>query len=256
MKQLLLAALSLCFVSLAQAEPIEVKVAAYEFPPYYSDTMPQHLAGEVTAALNALQSDYYFTLERIAPNARYTALSEDGCCDIILFEDRNWDWSKQAEYPVGATETLLQGTERFVALKHINRDQAFFEVQGLRFGGIVGYHYPFVANEKDKRVLEEQHGIYLTHSHQANLRMLMNGRLDLIMLADEFMQAVMSREEREKLLLAEKPYGVYELQAVVNAKKAISVEVLNGLLQQLRENGTLQAVYQRFNVASEAAEAN
>ncbi|WP_417685689.1 hypothetical protein [Pseudidiomarina gelatinasegens] len=250
MKHLIITIIALGFALQAAAEPINVRVAAYEFPPYYSDTMDSHLIGEVLNELNNIQDKYLFTLERVAPNGRYFALSEKGCCDLMLFEDPSWGW-QDAEYPVEVTEPLLIGRERFVAMKQINRGQQFFETKGLRFGGIVGYHYPFAANEKDNRVLEEQYGIYLTHSHHANLRMLMNGRLDLIMLADDFIQTMLTETEREQLLLSDKPYGVYKLRAVISAGKTVKPSEFKRFLKQLKQQGKLTEIFQRFHVKTE-----
>ena len=250
MKHLIKIIIALGFALPAIADPINVRVAAFEFPPYYSDTMDSHLVGDVLHELNAIQNKYFFTIERVAPNGRYFALSEKGCCDLILFEDSVWGW-REVDYPVEFTDPLRVGRERFVAMKQINRSQQFFETKGLRFGGIVGYHYPFAANEKDNRVLEEQYGIYLTHSHHANLRMLMNGRLDLIMLADDFIHSMLTEEERDQLLLSEKPYGVYKLQAVISAEKALKPQEFNGLLKQLKREGKLNEIYQRFKIKPE-----
>ncbi|WP_417658651.1 hypothetical protein [Pseudidiomarina sp.] len=250
MKHIITTIIALGFILQAAAEPINVRVAAYEFPPYYSDAMESHLVGEVLNELNSIQNKYVFTIERVAPNARYFALSEKGCCDLMLFEDASWGW-QDAEYPVEVTEPLLIGRERFVAMKQINRGQQFFETKGLRFGGIVGYHYPFAANEKDNRVLEEQYGIYLTHSHHANLRMLMNGRLDLIMLADDFIHSMLTEDERDQLLLSDKPYGVYKLRAVISAVKALKPQDFKAFLKQLKQQGKLKEIYQRFKVQAE-----
>ncbi|WP_417665887.1 hypothetical protein [Pseudidiomarina sp.] len=250
MKHLITTIIALGFALQAVAEPINVRVAAYEFPPYYSDTMDSHVVGEMLNELNRIQDKYLFTLERVAPNGRYFALSEKGCCDLILFEDPGWGW-QNAEYRVEVTEPLLIGRERFVTMKQINRGQQFFETKGLRFGGIVGYHYPFAANEKDNRVLEEQYGIYLTHSHHANLRMLMNGRLDLIMLTDNFIQTMLTETEREQLLLSDKPFGVYKLRTVISTVKALNPEDFKLFLKQLKRQGKLEEIYQRFKIKAE-----
>lgn len=231
----------------ATAEPIQVRVAAYEYPPYYSEQMQSHLVGEVIKALNHIQQDYHFSLEPIAPNARYVALSADGCCDLMLFEDIDWGW-RDEDIDLHVTEPLLVGRERFVALKHLNRDQRFFEMKGLRFGGIVGYHYPFAANEKDHRILEEDYGIYLAHSHEVNLQMLLNKRLDLIMLSDEYLAAMVPRSVKEQLLISKKPYGVFNMATVVNKNKNVDASQVEHLIDRLKENGRLSAIFKKFKL--------
>lgn len=242
MKQYVLPLISLAAMAVVKADPIEVRVAAYEYPPYFSANDSAHLAGDITAALNAMQTDYHFSVVHIAPNGRYDALSDAGCCDVMLFEDQSWGW-RTVDYPVHVTRPIYDDKERFVALKALNRDQSFFEVNGLRFGGIVGYHYPFAAFEKDKRVLEEKFGIYLAHSHEVNLRMLLNGRLDLIMLADAFLQSKLTDDVRQNLLVNEQPYGEHELAVVINPNKALTGEQMEALLTKLRTSGQLKAIF-------------
>lgn len=244
MKPFIIALLSLAVIATDKSEPIPVRVAAYEYPPYYSAESEHHLVGDITKALNRAQSKYHFTVERIAPNARYDALSIKGCCDVMLFEDISWGW-QAVDYSIQLTDIIYKDQERFVARKAINRDQSFFEINGLRFGGIIGYHYPFAANEKDNRVLEEKYGIYLAHSHKVNLRMLLNGRLDLIMLADAYIRSVMTDEVRGQLLISERPYSTHRLSAVTNPQKAIHVDELNKLLVNLQQDGELADILRR-----------
>lgn len=248
MKQCLIILLSLLSVTYAHSKPVDVRIAAYEFPPYYSATTDQHLVGDISSALNALQSDYNFSVVRIAPNGRYDALSDDGCCDVILFEDKSWGWQDDLGYPAQLTRTLYTDHERFVTKKAPNRGQSFFQVKGLRFGGIVGFHYAFAQNEKDHRVLEEKYGVYLTHSYEVNLQMLMNGRLDLIMLPDAYVQSALPQAQRAQLLFDEQAYGTHHLAAVVNANKAFTAEQFQGLLQQLVQRGDLARIFSKYGL--------
>lgn len=248
MKQCLILLVSLLSVNYAYSKPVDVRIAAYEFPPYYSATSDQHIVGDISSALNALQSEYNFSVVRIAPNGRYDALSADGCCDVILFEDKSWGWQHDLDYPAQVTHTLYIDRERFVTKKAPNRGQSFFHVKGLRFGGIVGYHYAFTQNEKDHRVLEEKYGIYLTHSYEVNLQMLLNGRLDLIMLADAYVQSTLPERLRAQLLFDEQAYGTHHLAAVVNANKQFTGKQFQRLLQQLESNGDLARIFADYGL--------
>lgn len=210
-----------------------IYVAAYEFPPYFSETTTNHMSGRLIAALNAEQDEYEFVLQRVAPNARYDALSEDGCCNLILFEDRKWGWADKADYAVATTYPIKLGHERFVALKEPDRDQSFFTQSGLKFGGLVGYHYPFAGNITDNGVLENEYGIYLSHSHSTNLKMLLNKRLDLIMLHDDYIEAMIPKETQEQLLIAKEPYDRFELAVVVNEKKGLAASKIEQLLEKI-----------------------
>lgn len=207
-------------------------VAAYEFPPYFSESTSHHLSGALVAALNAEQDEYEFVLQRVAPNGRYDALSAAGCCSLILFEDKKWGWSEKADYAVATTQPIKLGHERFVALKQAGRDQSYFKQAGLKFGGLVGYHYPFADNITDNGVLENEYGIYLSHSHSTNVKMLLNGRLDLIMLHDDFIDSMIPKETQEKLLIADEPYDAFKLSIVVNENKGIAVSKLERLIKK------------------------
>lgn len=218
---------------MAAAAQQTVHVAAYEFPPYFSETTSSHLSGQLVSALNAGQDEYEFVLQRVAPNARYDALSVDGCCSLILFEDKKWGWAEKADYTVATTQPIKIGYERFVALKQPERDQSFFSQSGLKFGGLVGYHYPFAGNITDNDVLENEFGIYLSHSHSTNLKMLLNRRLDLIMLHDDYIEMMIPAETQEQLLIAEEPYDQFELAVVMNEKKGLAVSKLEQLLEKI-----------------------
>lgn len=220
-----------------------VYVAAYEFPPYFSEATPQHLSGALVAALNAEQDEFDFVVQRVAPNARYDALSTDGCCSLILFEDKKWGWAEKADYTVATTHPIILSHERFVALKHEDRDQTFFDRTGLKFGGLVGYHYPFAGNITDNGVLENEYGIYLSHSHSTNLKMLLNKRLDLIMLHDDYIDTMIEDEVREQLIIADEPYDRFELAIVVNEKKGLAVSKLEQLLTKLNLSELLAINY-------------
>ncbi|RUO41849.1 amino acid ABC transporter substrate-binding protein [Pseudidiomarina aestuarii] len=210
-----------------------IYVAAYEFPPYFSEKTENHLSGQLIAALNSEQDEYEFVLQRVAPNARYDALSEDGCCSLILFEDKKWGWADKADYTVATTQPIKIGHERFVALKQPGRDQSFFAQTGLKFGGLVGYHYPFAGNITDNGVLENEYGIYLSHSHSTNLKMLLNKRLDLVMLHDDYIDTMIPAETQEQLLIAKEHYDRFELAVVVNEKKGLAASKIEQLLERI-----------------------
>ena len=86
------------------------------------------------------------------------------------------------------------------------------------------------------------------HSHQINLRMLLNGRLDLIMLADAYIRSVMPPETRKQLLFSEQHYGLHQLGAVTNSSKAMSAEQLDALLLELKNSGELAQILARHGL--------
>lgn len=222
-------------------------VAAYDFPPYFSAYEDQHLVGDLLEALNQRQSDYHFILEDVPSKARFRALSELGCCHMILFESPKWGWPQQLPSVV-AGRILVLGSERLVAVKNGNRGQEFFSRAGLRFGGLTGYHYPFLENHTDQGVLEDRYNVYLSLSHRVNIKMLLNGRLDVVMLHDEYLQQQQDEPWFDKLLLKEEPYDNYDLRALVNPTKGFTLDEWEAVLQPLIDDGTFAEILGNYGL--------
>lgn len=86
----------LIFVCLLMALPAlagePVRVGAYHFPPYVvkpESAQPEGVLPELLAAINALQSNYRFTLVPTSVTRRYRDL-QSGRFDLILFESPGW----------------------------------------------------------------------------------------------------------------------------------------------------------------------
>ena len=250
MRYLVLLMMSLVAVSLpSNSRAAEtIRIAAYDFPPYFSAYDTEHLVGDVIKALNATQSDYRFELHDVPSKARFKALSEAGCCHLILFESPQWGWAEQMPH-LEVGQTLVKGAERLVAVK--KRDQRgpeFFQREGLRFGGLTGYHYPFLGNRTDAGVLEERYNVYLSLSHEVNIKMLLNGRLDVVMIHDEYLLQLQDKPWFEQLLLHPKPYGEYELSVLINPEKGFTLGDWRAALTPLIENGTMATLLGKYKL--------
>lgn len=235
-------------------EPIDVYVAAYEFPPFYSKEMPTHLVGEMITSLNFMQSNYRFILREVPVTARYQALSLEGCCDVMFFETPEWGWSQGStrhDIDLGVTTPIMRGSERFVMHKREGINEVeFSDYRNKRIGGIAGYHYGFTGKRTTTELLEREYGMYLSNSHMTNIRMLMNDRLDMIMLTDEFIASLKNTEYYNKLAFAPEPDNTYTLSMLVNNDKAIDVHIMSDLLKQLNAEGELDALFRSFNLTS------
>jgi hypothetical protein len=247
---LILIFLALSFaVQASQAETQVIKVAAYHFPPYFSAYDDQHLTGDVIAALNQHQSKYRFELHDVPAQARFQALSDTGCCQLMLFEAPRWGWSRQLP-EVDASEILVNGKERLVAKRAPGRGQEYFAQSGLRYGGLSGYHYPFLENTTDQTRLEQRYNVYVTMSHDINVRMLLNGRVDVIMMHDEYLDTLRDKSWYNDLLLKEEPYDEYDLRVIVNSNKGFSLQDWEATLQILVSNGVFQQLLRKYGLQS------
>lgn len=225
-----------------------IRIAAYDFPPYFSAYDSEHLVGDLIEVLNAAQRDYRFELHDVPSKARFKALSEAGCCHMILFESPTWGWEAQLPQ-IEAGKTLVLGAERFVAVKKKDqRDASFFQRKGLRFGGLIGYHYPFLGNRTDAGLLEERFNVYLSLSHKVNMKMLLNGRLDVVMIHDEYLVQLRDQPWFERLLLNPTPYGKYELRALINPQKGFALTEWQGVIAPLIQNGTLAKLLAKYHL--------
>lgn len=249
--------ISLLVVPSARAAT-DVYVAAYEFPPFYSSELDQHLVGELVTSLNFMQTEYRFIIREIPVTGRYQALAKEGCCDLIFFESMAWGWHEKIEaldINIERTKPLLRGGERFVARKEDAKDINYFaDYSGKRLGGVAGYHYPFATTGDENMGQERDFGVYLSDSHMTNIRMLLNGRLDMIMLTDEFISSLEVSPEGQdfyhELGFSPERYSEYKLPVLVNPDKNLSLEALNALILQLSNEGELDAVFRTFNMSN------
>lgn len=244
---LLFAALLFSFPLAAQTK---VYVAAYDYPPYFSDILETDLTRELVKRLNAHQNNYEFVIEVIPASARYEALSEGGCCDAIFFESPMWGWEDRDIY-VESTFPLVRGKDRLVAVKKPGRSQTFFDnFEGKSLAGVKGYHYLIGGELKASNDLENDNSVYLADSRITNIRMVLGGRVDLTTVNDELLAALEGSTQIDigNLLLAEKPDFVYDLHLLVGNSKKIQVSTLQRLLSELGRKGEIDRLFQRFNM--------
>ncbi|MFU8784943.1 hypothetical protein [Aliidiomarina sp.] len=213
----------------AITERIPVYVAAYEFPPYYSSRLPHHFLGELIKALNARQVTYHFSIREVPPQERYSAISKNGCCDVIFFESETWRWSSEHEYTASAP--LMHGADRMYSLQNDN----WLPTDEDRVGGVVGYHYNYTQFDIDAGTSEQEFMMYRADSQLTLLNMLRNNRIQFAMFTDEFVHwlAVQNPELIEDLYAAPEADTVYTTQVLVGANSSIEFVELMELVNEL-----------------------
>lgn len=227
-----------------------VYVAAYDFPPFFSATLETDVTSELVKLLNENQSGYEFIIQAIPPNGRYSALSSDGCCDVMFFESKVWGWNDQP-VEVSTTLPLLQGRERLVTKKVAGRTQQFFTSwHDKTLGGVRGYHYLISGEILNSAEVAQRYNIYLADSRITIIRMLVGGRIDLAVLNDELLVALKNSSVNytEQLLLSDKIVHEYEMGVIVAEGKVISRNKMQQLLRDLARSGALDKLFARFNL--------
>lgn len=237
-------------LSLPLAAKTKVYVAAYDYPPYFSDILETDLTRELVKRLNDYQDNYDFIIQVIPPSARYKALSGKGCCDLIFFESPTWGW-KERGVSIKTTFPLVRGKERLITVKTPNRSQSFFEtIDNKSFAGVKGYHYLIGGELKGFSELKKDDTVYLADSRITNIRMVLGGRVDLTTVNDELLAALEGSPQIniENLLLAENPDITYDLHLLVAQSSKIKVQSLQRLLSELGRRGEIDRLFRRFNM--------
>ncbi|MNF33833.1 Bacterial extracellular solute-binding protein, family 3 [compost metagenome] len=228
----------------------QVRVGAYHFPPYAvkpESAAPRGVLPELLAALNALQSDYRFTLVPTSVTRRYRDL-ESGRFDLILFESPGWGWQNTAH---AALELHIEDAEVYVALVEPGRDQGYFDqLEGKRLALYSGYHYGFAGFNADQQFLREKFAAVLTYSHDSNLLMLMRHRADIAVITRSYLQSYQRRHpERSKaLLVSQRVDQYYQHHALFRRQSPLTPEIFAALLLALNRDGQLDALLQRYHL--------
>lgn len=251
----LLFVLSLAFGLITHANaalaPKKAYVVVYEFPPYYSSHVSKHITGLLVDALNEQQSEYQFILREVRASKRYQAIAEGGCCDLLFFESNVWGWEPSDDHHWGAG--LTSSAERFYILREsvVDNNLHFDYTDASRIGGVHGYSYTFTGNTTDPEALEERFGLYTASNPMSVLQMLAGKRVDMAILNDDFVSWAqhLSFEGAEGIVGSKIVDQEFDTRVVVNAHGQLSVDYINGLLQELKENGVLSDILAEFGIA-------
>ena len=218
---------SLSFVS--AADKINIKVGGYNFPPFVEQDGQAGIVSDLVKKLNNSQNKFKFIFVSTSPNRRYRDL-KDKKMDLIFFEDESWSWDSP-EAPHDKTRIILHGGEVFVALNTNSRNQKYFEsFNRKKIRGIFGYHYNFANMNTDPEVLREK-GISLGQNNEENLKDLLEGRIDIIVINSFVIDKKLKEDKtlKNKLLISTKKDQNYQLRIMLNKQSQISPEEIEKL---------------------------
>ena len=258
-KALIVSLLGLClsvtsFAHNDDSEPVTVNVGGYSFPPFV--VIPESPAEEVRGmsvdlikALNEHQNEFRFVFSATTPKGRFRNFN-DGRFDALFFESKVWGWK---DYPVDESKPFLSGGEVYIAKKKEGRDQGYFDsLKDKRLMAILGYHYGFADFNSDEIYLRENFNIYLTSSHRNSIRALFsgNGIADVAVVTQSYLKQflVENPKYKSKLLVSERLDQVYNHTVLVRKDHALKVSDVNRYLDELSEQGRLQAIWSKYGI--------
>ena len=228
-----------------------VRVGAAHFPPY--TVQPERgadtgLLPQLLVALNQLQSDYHFEVVPSSIARRFRDF-EQGRVDVVLFENPAWGWQGIAH---SAVDMGLEDAEIFVAQRQPGREQSYFDdLAGKRLALFSGYHYAFAGFNPEPKFLTDTFNATLTYSHESNLLMVLRGRVDIAPITRSNLTGLLSRnpQVRSKVLVSTRIDQVYHHYALVRPQAPIQSQQFAHMLQTLRDNGQLEAIFAPYKIA-------
>lgn len=229
----------------------EVRVGAAHFPPYI--VRPERgidtgLLPQLLAALNQLQSDYQFVMVPTSIVRRLRDF-EQGRVDMVMFENPAWGWQ---ETSYSAVDMGLEDAEVFIAKQQPDRDQTYFDdLNGKRLALLTGYHYAFAGFNPDPRHLIDRFNATLTYSHESNMLMVMRGRADVALITRSNMIELLGRypQFRGKVMVSERVDQIYHHYALLRPQAPIQSSAFAQMMQNLRDNGQLRAIFEPYNIS-------
>lgn len=252
-------AISLAGLAAGQAAAEQVvRVGAAYFPPYVVKSEQSLHAGllpQLLDALNELQDDYLFVSRPTAIPRRFADFKE-GRNDMAWFENPDWGW-RCIEHEV--VDMGLEDFEVFVTRNDSGRDQNYFEqLQNKRLALFNGYHYAFAGFETTPEVLRKNFNATLTYSHDSNLLMVLHNRVDVAAVTRSFIGDFLQRHRKYagQLLVSNRVDQSYRHKALIRPGAAISPAEFADMLEQLRANGQMAAIFEPFHITVTAGAAD
>ena len=229
----------------------EVRVAAVYFPPYVFKTEQTQATGlldELVTALNQAQTDYRFVMVPTSVKRRFRDFEQQRI-DLAIFENPGWGWQG---IPHEALDMRLEDSEVFVTRAEPGRDQRYFDsLEGKRLALCHGYHYAFAGFNSSPEYLSKTFNATLTHSHESNLLMVLHQRADVALVTRSFIHDFLERNRQYagRLLISERVDQRYRHHVLLRPGAPIAPEQFTALYETLRDNGQLERIFSRYQVA-------
>ena len=232
------------------AAPQEVRVGATEFPPYIVVQRDGTVAGiliETLDYLNSIQKKYKFVAIPYSAMRRHNGF-RNKVFDVSFFDNIEWGWDKSA---VDVSDIFMRGKEIYIALDKPGRGEEYFaDLKSKTMIGVLGYHYGFADYNSDPSFLRKNYKMQLTSSNEGSIEMVLDGRGDVAVVSDAFLNWYLHRNPGRKKLLVSKRVDQHYLHTVI-VRKNISPNVreINALLKQFRKSKVYENILQKYGVS-------
>ena len=234
----------------------EIRVGAAHFPPY--TVRPERgadigLLSQLLNALNQLQSDYRFVLVPSSIPRRVRDF-ERGRVDMMMFENPAWGWQGLSYI---AVDMGLEDAEVFVAKQYPDRQQNYFDdLKGKRLALFSGYHYAFAGFNPTPKFLTESYNAMLAYSHESNLLMVLRGRADIALMTRSNLIDMLryAPQAKSELIVSQRIDQTYRHYALLRPQAPIQSQHFAQMMQKLRDNGQLMAIFAPYKIAVVAVE--
>ena len=229
---------SLGTIGVLAQQPVLVKVGGYDFLPYFSmeGGKPRGISADLVDLLNHFQSQYHFDLKEIPSKRRYILL-EEGYVDLLLFEDKNWEWeNKQVLF----SQPLLKDSESFLTLQEGEKSQDFFKNPGLKsLVAVKGYHYAIAGFNADETWLKNNFKISLVSDQYKLLEALTYKRGELALITTSFFKNWSNQNPvtARTYILSQEKDQEYTLCGIISPRSPLTPEAFRTLLVEFYKSG-------------------
>lgn len=228
----------------------EVRIGATEFPPYIVLNRDGTVSGiliETIECLNSIQNKYKFVAIPYSAMRRHNGF-KNKVFDVSFFDNIEWGWDKSQ---VDVSDIFMRGKEIYIALDKPGRGEEFFsDLKKRTMIGVLGYHYGFADFNSDPAFLRKNFKMQLTSSNEGSIEMVLEGRGDVAVVSDAFLNWYLEKKPTNKKILISKKVDQHYLHTVILRKNTSpTVQEMNALLKQFRKSKVYDSILQKYGVS-------
>jgi polar amino acid transport system substrate-binding protein len=228
-----------------QARELRISASAYLSEPYTIYEEGVLRAGLVKDIFDELGAELGVSIQYVdLPRKRVEAGLESGEVHIAPVAHPNW---LSKEFSGDWTEPLFMLRELLVMQASSKiKYQGPQDLQGLRIGTILGYHYPFVESYFQSGATQR---IDVQKADQ-NVDMLLNRRIDAYIVHDMVFRFFQKTDKRAPLLRAvDLGNSEREISWAVSKKLPVPLDRLKGFIRGLKKNGRIEQILKKYQLA-------
>ena len=228
-----------------QARELRISASAYLSEPYTIYEQGVLRAGVVKDIFDELGAELGVTIRYVdLPRKRVEAGLVSGEIHIAPVAHPNW---LSKEFSGYWTEHVFMLRELLVMLASSKLPyQGPWDLQGLRVGTILGYHYPFVEAYFQSGATRR---IDVQKADQ-NVDMLLNRRIDAYIVHDMVFRYFQKMDKRAPLLRSvDLGNREREISWAVSKSSPVLLDRLNSFIRGLRKSGRMEQVLKKYQLA-------